>query len=341
MTTFDADTVSALTPAQKAAVLIASVEQQTATTMLNKLEPHELKSLMRASRDLGEISHTELQAIVDEFEQDCQQKPGLQNSSERVRAAIESSVPPESFSQLVEQADAAKIALSKRSIWEHLEDARIEELCAFLEKENLHIAAFIVSRLPPACAAKILELLEADKRKQVVAGMMTVRAPDADAIAAIEDLVTSGFSHLFSMRKSANGQQSVAGVLNELDAEASNRLFEDLASVMPDEKIKSIKSLIFQFEDIELMEKSARSTLFDQVATDITSTALHGAEPSLIESVLSSLGQRTRRMLEADLKSAGSKTADEVRVARKQISAMALQLSSQNQLKLPQLSEAA
>ena len=127
----------------------------------------------------------------------------------------------------------------------------------------------------------------------------------------------------------------VAGMLNELDRDMTDSLFADLADVVKPNSLQSVKSMMFRFEDIISLDKAARSIVFDQVSTDATTLALRGAEPDLIESVLSCLGQRTRRMLEAELETASSASGEDIKEAQKQIAGTVLDLASAGTITIP------
>ena len=68
--------------------------------------------------------------------------------------------------------------------------------------------------------------------------------------------------------------------------------------------------------------------------------ALRGAEDELKESVLSSISQRTRRMIESEL-SAGKAKPAEIEQARKSIAALALRMAEEGKIELQKSEEAA
>ena len=70
--------------------------------------------------------------------------------------------------------------------------------------------------------------------------------------------------------------------------------------------------------------------------------ALRGADAEMTESVLSALGARARRMIEAELTAdPGNVSAADVARARKEIASTAIRLSSQGIITLPNMQEAA
>ena len=65
-------------------------------------------------------------------------------------------------------------------------------------------------------------------------------------------------------------------------------------------------------------------------------SALRNAEPALVEAVLSSIGARSRRMIESELASAaGNVSADDIARARKSIASTAIKLAGEGAFELP------
>jgi len=82
--------------------------------------------------------------------------------------------------------------------------------------------------------------------------------------------------------------------------------------------------------------------LFDGIGADVVTLALRGVEPALTEAILSALGARSRRMIEAELKAdPGNISAVDIIKARRSIASAAIQLASKNAIVLPQAQEAA
>ncbi len=80
--------------------------------------------------------------------------------------------------------------------------------------------------------------------------------------------------------------------------------------------------------------------LFDGLATDVVTVALRGASAELTEAALSSLGARSRRMIESELAAEAPVRAEDISRARKTIAAAAIRLASEGALELPSAEQA-
>jgi len=89
----------------------------------------------------------------------------------------------------------------------------------------------------------------------------------------------------------------------------------------------------FRFEDLPNISKEARTLLCDGLSTEVLTLALREADEDLKETVLSSISQRTRRMIESEL-SAGKARQTDIEQARKSIAALALRMAAEGRIEL-------
>ena len=324
-----------LSSMQKAAAILVAMSKEHATKILSHFKPEDVKALMLASANIQDVSQETLDALVDEFEQECSRGPGLVDSSSTIQNLIEEALTPEQMASLQEGPEAAEMALKKKTIWELMDKIDDKNLLEFLAAENKEVSGYVLTKLPSKRSAALIGQLPAEVRSGVVAGMITTRPPNSQAVIMLENLLKERFGRAISAGKSSGSQRMVAGMLNELDRDLTDSLFEDLAEVVKPNSLQSVKSLMFRFEDVVSLDKVARSTLFDQIETDVTTLALRNAEPELIEAVLSALGQRTRRMLEAELETASSASAEEIQDAQRQIASTVLNLAAEGAIAIP------
>ncbi len=320
---------------QKAAAILVAMNKEQAKKILSHFKSEDVKSLMRASENIQDLSQETLDELIDEFEVECSRGPGLIDSSGSIQLLIEEALTPEQMASLQVGPEATEIALKKKTIWELLDKIDDKNMMEFLTEENRDVAGYILTRLPSKRSAALIGELPTDIRSGVVAGMITSRPPNSDAVIMLEKLLKNKFGRAIGASKSSGSQKMVAGMLNELDRDMTDSLFADLASVVKPNSLQSVKSMMFRFEDVVTLDKVARSTLFDQISTDVTTMALRGSDPETLEAVLSALGQRTRRMLEAELETASTADPEEIKEAQKEIANTVLNLASAGSISIP------
>jgi flagellar motor switch protein FliG len=181
----------------------------------------------------------------------------------------------------------------------------------------------------------VLVTLDKPTRGEVIKRMMSMTSVPDTALKIVEDQIRERLLVEGVTKDTSAGQMRVANVLNELDKGQLEEVMQDLeASGSAD--VQAIRSKLFTFDDIPLLTQKARVTLFDGISTEAVTTALRRAEPALVESVLSSIGARTRRMIESELVAGSDNVKDEdIAKARKQIASTAIKRASEGAFQLP------
>ena len=130
-------------------------------------------------------------------------------------------------------------------------------------------------------------------------------------------------------------QKRVAALLNGLGREGAREVLDSLA-VDDENSAAAIKALLFDFEDVARLDQVSRVTLFDTINPEQIILALSGASSGLTEQILSALGARGRRMVEAELQAKPVNAPDKVTNARRAIADAALTLAEAGRITLPQ-----
>jgi len=329
-----------LTKAQKAAAILVAMGKPSAGRLLKFFKQEELKALIEAARMLRTIPQGELEKIVAEFEGEFTEGAGLLDSGDTMDNILNDTLTPEEVKAIMAggSAPAGDVALP---VWPRLEQLPAERLRSILESEHPQTAALILSNLRPAAAASTLKTLPRSIRGEVAKRMMTLSAVPETARQLVEEQMRQKVDEAAGARDNSAGQLRVASILNELDKSDLEEVMDEMADAGA-QGLDALRSRLFSFEDIPLLSQRSRVALFDTISAETTTLSLRGASPELVEAVLSSIGARTRRMIEAELKDAvGNVSADDVNTARRNIASAAVRLSSEGSVELPSLQDVA
>lgn len=329
-------TAEEMTRTQKAAAILVAMGKPSASKLLKFFKQEELKALVEGARLLRTIDQADLEKIVAEFEAEFAEGAGLLDSGDRMDTIISESLTQEEVDALmgVNQPQAASPE-GPPPVWPEVEKADPVRLGAFLSEEHPQTAALVLSKLSPPAAAGVLLTLEKDARNEIVKRMMSMAAIPAVATGIIEEQLRSRLLSESATRDTSAGQIRVASVLNEMDKDKLDEVMQDLErSGTPD--IQSLRSRLFAFEDVVQLTQKARVALFDSISTEVVTLALRNAPAALTEAILSSIGARSRRMIESELGQGadGVAAADVVR-ARKAIAASAIRMAREGAFELP------
>jgi flagellar motor switch protein FliG len=330
-----------LTRSQKAAAILVALGKPAAGRLLKFFKQEELRALMDGARKLGTIPQGELERIVAEFEAEFAEGAGLLDSADTMDTIFSETLTAEEMTALMSDGAAEAVVEEVLPVWPQIEKVEAERVGIFLMNEHPQVAAFALSNLAPSFAAQVMLTLSKPARGEIVKRMLALNSAAPQAVQVIETQLRTNLIEDNSAKSSSGGQMRVASVLNELDKSQLDEVMDDLASAGAP-NLEAIRAQLFSFEDIVILDQKARVTLFDGIPADIVTLALRGADPTLTEAILSALGARARRMIEAELKSdPGNVTATDINKSRKQIASTAIRLSGDGSIQLPQVQEAA
>lgn len=325
---------ASLSRSQKAAAILVAMGKDSAGRLLKFFKHEELRTLIEAARSLKTIPQSELEKIVLEFESEFAEGAGLLDSGDTMASILNEALSPDELSALMDGPEVNFEPEPLPPIWPELERLSAERLASLLENEHPQTIALILANIAPTAAAGAVLRLPKPVRGEAVKRMISLGSVPEKAKSIVENQLRARLYEEASVKDVSAGQTRVASVLNELDKMQLDDVMEDLeASGTPD--LEALRAKLFTFEDVVQLSQKSRVALFDGLPTELISVALRDANLVLMEAVLSSIGARSRRMIEAELKDGTSPPADEIARARKNIASTAIRLAGEGLVELP------
>ncbi|WP_062014263.1 FliG C-terminal domain-containing protein [Aureimonas sp. AU4] len=323
--------------AARAAILLLAMGGEGAAKLLKHFSPEELRQLRQGAAAQSPVSSMELEEIVSEFQDAFRSGPGLIGLDGELSKLLRSSLSTDELA-LVFQGEEAAVD-SGLPVWYELEQLGSEAIGALLSREHPQVAAYALQRIKAEVAAAIVATMDPARRNDVVRRMLSAKPPAE----AMQRLIEQRFREAFV--QGSNGAErrarhaTLAEIVNRMEKQQTEELLQAIEVEEPEEAV-ALRKLLFAFEDILTLPRKSRLLLFDAIPTETVTLSLAGAEPDLREAVLSSLGARARRMVEAELSRGDVGNADAVQAARRTIAASALRLSAEGRIDLSEKAEA-
>ena len=283
---------------EKVAVLLLAMDTQLASGLLKRFDPGELREITRCAADLGSVPITALEQLIEEFAGYFSNGADLIGSADGAETLLAGALPPDQVSDIM----ADVLGSANLSIWERLSNVPEQLFSAYLAGEHPQTAAFVLSKLTNACAAKVLALLSSEQRNEMTRRMLSLKPVSEPIIKRLETVLLEDLINP-TKNQSANAHSRMADIINRLDRDQIDSVLANLSERVP-ETAEIIKSLLFNFEDIVKLSVKARLVLFEKVPAETVILALKGSEGELRDLVLASLAARARRMVEQELASA-------------------------------------
>ena len=162
---------------RKAAILIRSLDADTAATLLAQLAPEEANEVRTAIRALGELDPEEQADVAAEFRRSA---PMVHEpASQGVELQLSSAAGIESDAPLSRLQPGTKR-------FDFLEQAPVDALVQFLVREHVQTIAVVLSYLAPQRAAAVLAGLPAALQADTVERLSAIGDTDPDCLSVVE-----------------------------------------------------------------------------------------------------------------------------------------------------------
>jgi len=320
----------ALSGPEKAAALLLMIGKPPAARLLKQFDEPDLRAVARAAAALGVISATTLDRLVDEFVADFSAGADLLGDAGQVKGLLADALPPEQIADIlgVESPEAAP-----PDVWRSLARSPETAIIALLMAERATTATYILSKLDPAVATKVIAALPRDRRNTALCGLASPFEVTPLAARLIEEAVGQALKQAPKSAGEADGASRLAGIINGLDPEEAEDAMRALEQARPKDAA-IVRTMLFSFNDLPKLPERARALLFDRASIDIVVMALRGTDADFRNSVLSSMPSRGRRLVEGELSSGASAPPRDIAKARREIADIVLGMASRNEIEL-------
>jgi flagellar motor switch protein FliG len=314
---------------EKVAALLLAMGRELSGGVLKEFDPEEIRIVTRAAAELKPISGPELEAIIEEFAQNFSSGPNIFGTVGELEKLLNGVLPPEHVTDIISEVLGNKT----KSVWERISVVSESLLANYLLKEHPQTAALILSRVKPACAARVMSLIPADLRHDLMRRMLSLKPVVEEAMGIIEKTMHEDFMINFARNLASDTYPRMADIINKMERSQMEESLKNLSESRP-KSAEILKGMLFTFDDIVNLSSKARMLIFDQIPTDRVVTALKGADASFRELILSSLASRTRRLVEHELATGMPAGQREILDARRAITDLALEMAGRGEIEL-------
>ncbi|MEK1888871.1 MAG: flagellar motor switch protein FliG [Phyllobacterium sp.] len=326
-----ASTIRDLSGPEKVAALLVAIGRPSASRLLKHFTADDLRSLAGHARKLEPITPGDFEELVKEFENAFADGAPVSEAGMRFEGLLRETLSAEDASAVIENRRPE--LLTQESVWDQLPRIPADVLHAYLVAQHPQVSAYVISRLPSDVAAKLLIRFAAAERSAIIQRNLHIRKVTPAISTMLEGILQQEVTGKENTSSEKSHHGTIANIINQLDKSDVDEILAGLSDLGADDLAK-IKAKLFTFEDIARLSQRARLVLFDEIQTDVVTTALHGCDPHLQELILQSLSTRGRRMVETELSNQSNVNANVVTEARRVIARTAISLAERGNLKL-------
>ncbi|MCH8840469.1 MAG: flagellar motor switch protein FliG [Planctomycetes bacterium] len=281
----------------KAAVLLTSLPEEEAASLMGRLDSKMVEQVSIAIARLKSVSAEEEQQAIMQFAESSptgsgSQSGGLDRAKSLVQMALGKNA-SKTLDNIRQSIEAVPFSF--------LRQVDSQNILTYIVDEHPQTIALILSHLPSQDSAEILAGLPPDRQLSVVQRVASMGQTNPEIIEVVQQGLEKRMSNLMSQSfENAGGVGAVAKILNVSDRATERTLLENLAQEDP-ELAEEIRRLMFVFEDITKFDDKDIQTVLKNVENSQWGMALKGASAELKEKVFNNMSQRAGDMLREDM----------------------------------------
>ncbi len=304
---------------RRAAILVASLDHETADLVLTQMGPEQADRVRRAILHLGSVDDQEQDAVIGEF---CrigplvpeQHPPGIELDGELARLLVA----PERDNALG-GADLAE----EKAPFQFLQESEISDVVPLLRREHPQTIAVVAAHLSPARASSLLAELPPKLQVEVVRRLADLKETDPEALQEVERGLEK-----WIVRQSETDQRRVDGlatlsaILEASDNSARRQLIKNLHQV--DRPLASrLQPDQYTFADLMQFDDESLIVVLRAADPELIVLSLAGASVQLVDRVSRRLPAEQSRALAKALKHHGPTRLADVEEAQQALADLA------------------
>jgi flagellar motor switch protein FliG len=321
-----------LSDVEKSAVVMLSIGEEAAAQVMKHMTQLEINLLSVAMARISGVSKSAVTAVFEEFVDTMLQETSIGIGSEAyVRGVLERALGAEDAERLRGRLTQGEYFAGIEAV--QLQDPRV--LAEMLKIEHPQIVAMIFAYMDPDQADAMIQHLPPELVEQVIPRLATLDSIPPAAIRelndSIEDLLAGDEQQA---RVPIGGVNMAAKILNRLDTENVEGILKQIREIDA-ELAQQIENNMFVFEDLMRVDDRNFQILLRSIDQKLLASALKGADPKLLDKVMSNLSQRSSEMLKEEISARGPMRVSEIDTAKREIIAIAQRLEEEGTIVLP------
>ncbi len=316
---------------ERSAILLMTLGENEAASVLKYLEPKEVQKISTAMVKIKNLGREQIAEVFTEFLISANDKTTIgMDSSDYIKNMLTQALGDDKAAGLLDRimnnSDTSGIESLK---W--MDPGAIAEMIC---NEHPQIIATILVHLEPDQSAGILKMLNERTRNDTLLRITTLDSIQPVALRELNDVLGKLLSGGGVGKKSLQGGVGAAAeILNYMGNTLEAEMMEAVRTFDPDLALK-IEDKMFVFENILEIDDRGIQLILREVQSESLIVALKGANEELREKIFKNMSQRAAEMMREDLESKGPVKLSEVETNQKDILKIVRRLSDEGQIAL-------
>ena len=317
-----------------AAVMVMLLDDSDASAILGQLSPAELRTLGARMCALGEIEPQAIAMAIARFAQKAD-RLGLTAHDRvgRVHRMMSGALGDVKADSLMRRITPPEEE-GRKSALELARWLEPQVILPLLDGEHPQAIAVLLVQLDPEVAAEVLHGLPEELQGQVVHRIATLGPVSTEAVAMLEELLSTRIAALHgTLPLEMGGVREAAAIINSASAALGKRIVPEIGKL--DKKLaKDIEAEMFRFEHLFVLDPQAMGALLREVESDVLIDALKGIEDEQREVFFRAMSSRAADGVKDEIDGRGRIKKADVEAAQKDMIAIAKRLAADGTIML-------
>jgi flagellar motor switch protein FliG len=289
-----------LTGAQKTAILLMSVGEESATKLFSMMDDEEIKEVSNTMASLGQVSSETVERLFMEFVEMMSASGVVIGTYDTTERLLLKALGKERVDSIMEDIRGP----AGRTTWDKLGNVSEEILATYLKNEYPQTIALVLSKIKPDHAARVLTVMPEEMTLEVIMRMLTMESVKKDVLDGIEKTLRVEFMSNLAKTQRRDSHEMMADIFNNFDR-ATEQKYMAILEERSRDSAERIRALMFTFEDLSKVDPSGVQTLLRAIDKDKLAMALKGASETIKDLFFSNMSERASKILREDMESMG------------------------------------
>jgi len=319
-----------LSPEQHVAIFMASLPENTAAVILQRLSPPILSRVAKAIRNLGVISGDVRQRILTECLRGIwEARNSVMGDAQTANHLLQQAVGEKRAAALLGDEEEAN------GVFAGLAGMGAEQILSLIGREQPSVIAMILRYLDPELAADILNMVPHEVSKQVMMILCTGRPPSEAVVTRVQSYIEARLGKTKEAERADTGDviDRAAAILQAVD----HGLSQDILQAI-DEKSPALgtelRDRLFKFDDIVRLNDMDMRRIMQEINMDTLAIALRTAPMDVREKFFGNMSKRAAQGVKDDMGFSSKVKLSEVEVKQKEITSIIRELDGRGEISI-------
>jgi flagellar motor switch protein FliG len=287
-----------MTGEEKAAILLLSLDEDLAASVMKNLRPSEIRRLGKQMSRVSNIPAESINSVAKEFCTMAKELGGMIT----VRDGASKNLMVKALGEKDAETILSEVESSTfdNPIIDKLHEIDPKVMAEFTRTEHPQTIALIMVHLKPEKAAEVLEHFSPAIQYEITKRMATLKSVPREFIEEVAKTLEKELIIGNSSDMQMGGVQVIADILNRMNRSTENGIMTSLEDSDP-ELAAQIRNFMFSFEDVLRLDDKSLQELMKDVSAEDLSRSLKLVDEGQREKIFRNMSKRGAEMLREEI----------------------------------------